>query len=366
VQNLVRHKSGRYYARIFTGGKETWKALKTDVMEVAKQKLPTVIKEAGSAPRAQKNAERGRMTIKDCAVVFEERLAQGFGLRGRGKMVRRIRPSSILYRQKTLKALFKTWPELSEKDVRRVSAREVEDWAEKFSADYSSTVYNNTLDSLRALFRIAIDAGAMQANPAEQVGRVEVKAKALRLPEREQFHAFVEAIRGNGAWCSRDCADFVQFLAFTGARKDEAANVLWSDVDFQRDRVHLRVTKGGKPRYVPLIRSAKKLLEQMRSERSDEPLTERVSRVREAQKAMDAAALKVGMERITHHDLRHLFATACIESGVDIPTVSRWLGHRDGGALAMKVYGHLRDHHSAAAARRVSFETSPEPENIPL
>jgi integrase len=81
---------------------------------------------------------------------------------------------------------------------------------------------------------------------------------------------------------------------------------------------------------------------------------------------MDAAALKVGMERITHHDLRHLFATACIESGVDIPTVSRWLGHRDGGALAMKVYGHLRDHHSAAAARRVSFETSPEPENIPL
>jgi len=34
--------------------------------------------------------------------------------------------------------------------------------------------------------------------------------------------------------------------------------------------------------------------------------------------------------------LRHLFATRCIESGVDIPTVSRWLGHKDGGALAMK------------------------------
>jgi integrase len=45
------------------------------------------------------------------------------------------------------------------------------------------------------------------------------------------------------------------------------------------------------------------------------------------------------MHRITHHELRHLFATRCIESGVDIPTVSRWLGHKDGGALAMKVYG---------------------------
>jgi hypothetical protein len=26
------------------------------------------------------------------------------------------------------------------------------------------------------------------------------------------------------------------------------------------------------------------------------------------------------------------------ESGADIPTVSRWLGHKDGGPLAMKVY----------------------------
>ncbi len=77
--------------------------------------------------------------------------------------------------------------------------------------------------------------------------------------------------------------------------------------------------------------------------------------VRECQKAMNRAANEIGMVRITHHDLRHLFATLCIESGVDIPTVSRWLGHKDGGALAMKVYGHLRDQHSVAMAQRVTF-----------
>ena len=59
--------------------------------------------------------------------------------------------------------------------------------------------------------------------------------------------------------------------------------------------------------------------------------------------------------RITHHDLRHLFATRCIEAGVDIPTVSRWLGHQDGGALCMKTYGHLRDEHSQQEAQKVSF-----------
>jgi len=48
-------------------------------------------------------------------------------------------------------------------------------------------------------------------------------------------------------------------------------------------------------------------------------------------------------------------ATRCIESGVDIPTVSRWLGHKDGGALAMRVYSHLRDSHSVNMAQKVTF-----------
>jgi integrase len=69
----------------------------------------------------------------------------------------------------------------------------------------------------------------------------------------------------------------------------------------------------------------------------------KVFRVRECQKALDRACEKVGTERITHHDLRHLFATRCIPSGVDIPTVSRWLGHKDGGALVLKTYGYLRN-----------------------
>lgn len=91
------------------------------------------------------------------------------------------------------------------------------------------------------------------------------------------------------------------------------------------------------------------------SNNPSESLNEKVFQVRECQKAIDRAAKKVGAQRITHHDLRRLFATQCIESGVDIPTVSRWLGHRDGGALAMKTYGHLRREHSQAQALKVSF-----------
>lgn len=40
-----------------------------------------------------------------------------------------------------------------------------------------------------------------------------------------------------------------------------------------------------------------------------------------------------------------------MESYVDIPNISRWLSHKDGGALAMRVYGHLRQEHSLRGGR---------------
>ena len=83
--------------------------------------------------------------------------------------------------------------------------------------------------------------------------------------------------------------------------------------------------------------------------------TDSIMRVTECKRSIDTACEKLGIARFTHHDLRHLFATRCIEAGVDIPTVSRWLGHKDGGALAMKTYGHLRNEHSQQMAQKVKF-----------
>src|SRR5947207_14500587 len=45
IQNLLRHKSGRYYARTFTGGKEVWKSLKSRHFEVAQPRLSEFLKE---------------------------------------------------------------------------------------------------------------------------------------------------------------------------------------------------------------------------------------------------------------------------------------------------------------------------------
>ena len=75
-----------------------------------------------------------------------------------------------------------------------------------------------------------------------------------------------------------------------------------------------------------------------------------------ARKCLETACRKLGLPVFYNHAMLHFFATCAIESGVDVPTVSRWLGHKDGGQLAMKVYAHLHPVHSDSMIAQASFE----------
>jgi integrase len=111
-------------------------------------------------------------------------------------------------------------------------------------------------------------------------------------------------------------------LAFTGCRLGEAREIRWRDLEFESGMVVVRgdpigATKNSEVRRVPMIADARALFERIRATRPNEPKDAKAFLVRECQKAMDRAARLVVMVRTTHHDLRHLFATICIESGVD-------------------------------------------------
>jgi integrase len=271
-----------------------------------------------------------------------------------------IKPRTRDYWRQRLAALVKRWPRLSETEVRRITQADCKKWASTYGKTASSTNYNNTVSLLRHILSVAVEAGVVYSNPAAVLKRAAVRGKEITLPTIERFNAMIAEMRAGHSRDSINCADLAAGLAFTGCRKGEAGQITWRDVDFDSGEIVVRGdaetgTKNWEVRRVPLIPDARALFQQMQSERPGESLDAKVFRVGECQKALDRACKKVGTDRITHHDLRHLFATRCIESGVDIPTVSRWLGHKDGGALAMKTYGHLRREHSIAQAQRVSF-----------
>ncbi len=152
---------------------------------------------------------------------------------------------------------------------------------------------------------------------------------------------------GNG----KDSADFAKLLIFTGMRVDEARNLKWGDINLEKGQITVHGTKTSSSyRTIPMIPELKAHLESLGGEHHP---TGHVSKVKNINRALASACKRLSIPKLTHHSLRHLFATIAIESRVDIPTVSSWLGHADGGSLAMRVYGHLRDEHSQAEAQKV-------------
>jgi integrase len=355
VPNLVRYgPSGTYFARVRVRGKLKRQTLKTDVFSVAQLRLADFVKDLRQQAESQNASARGKMTFGDALAIYEKELDGSQHLKYTAK----------LYRTKTIKALLKSWPDLKSTDVRKISASDCLQWASRFALEFSPSVFNNTVGTLRQVIKIAIRAGARYGNPAEEIKKVKVRQKVLILPEHQEFVNLISSVRNGGGRFSEAAADLIEFLAYSGARKGEAARVFGCDCDLVGGKVMIKGdaetgTKNWETRSVPMIPDLRQLLERLKSASGEKWLDSPVMSVRECQKSIDSACEKLSLKRFTHHDLRHLFATRCIESGVDIPTVAKWLGHKDGGALAMKTYGHLRNEHSQEMAKKVSFGAKP-------
>lgn len=365
VANIVRYQpSGVYFARVRIGGKLIRQSLRTPILEVAKGRLADLTRAAREQCDSTGRISGGRLTFGDAAQQYLAQVESN----------PELKPRTKFYRTACLTAIRKTWPGIDELDVRRITKQDCMKWARrlrtngtrfrpkgarKAHAGISPTRFNNTAATLRHILAIAVEGGARHNNPAAEIPRARERKSELHLPGGAQFAEFVRHIESSGAAQAADCAELVRFLAFTGCRIGEVPHIRWSDVDWIAGELTVRGdpehgTKSGEMRRVPLIPDARALLEGIRACGADP--AQPVLRLRECQKAMDRAARLADMDRITHHDLRHFFATICIDSGVDIPTVSRWLGHKDGGALVIRTYGHLRREHSIAQAQKVRFD----------
>ncbi len=349
---LYRHSNGTYYVRI--GGNKTWKSLRTKVQSIALKLRDEVQRETERKLENPASITLEGKKVKDAIAMRRWRLLHDVSLK----------ISTKLFWNAILDSLQNSWPGLAEMDLNKITRIECEVWARKHCEKVSASRFNHTLSALSHLFEIGMDAGIISNNPATSIKRAKPKSKDLlsTLPDRQQFRGFVSAVRNSRSHWSGPCGDLIEVLAYSGLRIAEANALCWGHVDWSRGELVVEGepenegTKNRKVRRVPMIGELEKLLTKMREARPRESKNDRVLLVTSARGAMRRAAAVVGMKRMTHHDLRHLFATTCIESGVDIPTVSYWLGHQDGGVLAMKTYGHLRNEHSKAAAEKVSFD----------
>ena len=143
----------------------------------------------------------------------------------------------------------------------------------------------------------------------------------------------------------------VRFLCLTGLRKGEAFALRWENVLSDCIVISSKTCKSGKTRSVPFLPGMSALLVQLRA--LDKDNSGFVLPRGNPRKAIEAASLRVAGAQWSLHCFRHMFATACIEQSVDVPTVAKWLGHQDQGVTLTKTYFHLVDEHSRRMAERV-------------
>src|ERR1700746_3333693 len=194
LQNLIRHKSGRYYARAFAGGKEVWKSLKTSHFSVAEAKLAEFLKEHRER-RSNGNGEvSAKMTFGEAAAIHLWNLDDN----------PRIKPKTRLYWRQRLAALIKSWPGLEETEIRRITPADCKKWAGPYAKKAAPSSFNNTIAILRHIFSIAIEAGVIYSNPAAALKRTPVRGKELPLPSIENFNALIAEMRARHGGNSRN------------------------------------------------------------------------------------------------------------------------------------------------------------------
>jgi integrase len=218
---------------------------------------------------------------------------------------------------------------------------------------------------LRNVLNAAVDDGYLRALPRIKLLK-EAPAPKRQLLTPAEFERLITATRTHCQKNGPQLADYLRFLAFSGVREQEALRIKWSEVDFQRQRITIGadgLSKNWESRIVEFNPKLRTHLTKMKTRHPPDSLwlfpsprrgtrDEHAKSFRESLKLARKAA---DLDWVGFHDLRHYFCSMCVMAGIDFMTIAAWLGHKDGGILVGKVYGHLLDAHRQQAAKRLTF-----------
>jgi integrase len=219
--------------------------------------------------------------------------------------------------------------------------------------------------ALRGLLKSAMDAEFIQHLPTHGIRPLKSTAPRRGLVTVEQ----IDNLCAKALETSKNgpqLVDYLRLLQYSGAREKEALRLRWADVDLDRKQLVVGadgLAKNHEARTVDFNPSLESHLRDMHARRAPDcqwlfPSPQRGEADKPSKtlrESMKLARVAAGMKEFGFHDLRHHFISMAVMSGVDFMTISRWVGHKDGGVLIGKVYGHIANEHRQKMAARVSF-----------
>jgi integrase len=148
----------------------------------------------------------------------------------------------------------------------------------------------------------------------------------------------------------------------TGMRQGEIFGLTWFDVDLSQGLIHVRVSKNGKDRFIPINQTVRRMLEGL--PRTSEyvfpsPKTERRLVVKFR---FDKAKREAGIRDFRFPDLRHTAATRMADGGADAFALAEIFGWSD-VRMALR-YTHATDEAKRRAVENLAKPIGPSDESV--
>ncbi len=227
-------------------------------------------------------------------------------------------------------------PRFGDRDLKLITEAMVAKFQSDLAKNGSPSRCNTVMQLFRSIFSVAVRRGYCHIDPTKNVPRKqEPKPKVDPLSEDELELVF-RALDPH--W-----KPLYICLAYTGARPNELLALRWSDVDWKREE--LSITKGlvrgkeGLPktaeaeRTIPMLEQTRVALEELRQRKvkhSDDFifLDKKGAPVRKHLDKYWKKALKAaGLRHRPSYQLRHTFASLCLQKGMSPGYVAKLLGH---------------------------------------
>jgi integrase len=246
---------------------------------------------------------------------------------------------------------------------------------------------NLELNTLRCIFRFAVECGYVRQSPAKDVKMLREPRLDHWIPSPEELERFVA--EAEKTYSGKVLSTWIRFMAYTGMRPREALFIEWNDIDFDRQQIVIKPKPGnplksGKARYVELHDKLKTILLEWREEwkltfevraarHPDEKTPphdwvfynprKQVERVDSFNTCFETVRRRSSLPKLTPYTLRHFFVSYCVMNGIDFLTISRWVGHSSTHMIE-QVYGHLTPGYRASQMGK--FNIAPKQTEQPV
>lgn len=328
--------NGRYYARVWSAGKEIRRSLRTNDRELAKRLLGALRKDLEHLDTTVSQKKLSELVELYLTTIQ----GKSKGTKDREEMV--------------VKRMREDWPGGLNVRVCDVKPSDVLGFMSIQRDRYAATSYNAFVNSMRKLFDLAIADRIIITSPVEGLKRAKVDTPIRDTPNWEQFKAIVADMRTQKYNAdASDSANFCEFLGLAGMGNSEAANLTWGDIDFKKERVRVYRNKTDTGFMIPIYPQLRPLLDAMRGDGERSP-DERIFIVYDIRKSLGNACKRLKLPHFTQRSLRRCFITRAVELGIDFKTIAAMQGHRDGGVLIAKTYSHLRTEHLDRMAEKLA------------